>query len=119
MYKGIYGKLHGLQEITIFNGGEDCFTSWHGYHSQEKGADHSCVDPNIGYICIDPWADALEAPKIMHTGAGVSYHDIYVKCAENSLYPLITQNLMDVKKVKYKWMSRVIFEKTWTVLLFD
>ena len=100
MYVGIYGNLHGLQEITTFHGGEDCFTSWHGYHNQKKGADHSCNDPKIGYICIDPWADALEAPKIKYTGAGVSYDDVHVKCAENGLYPLITQNLMDVKKVK-------------------
>ena len=99
-YTGNYDeKIPGMDQFTIFNGGEDCFSSWHGYNSQQKGADHPCNAPDIGYICIAPWADPLEAPKIKHDGSGVAYDDVYKKCAEKGLYPLIAQNLMDVKKV--------------------
>ena len=99
VYKGTYGKIPGMTEFFTFYGGEDCSCSWHAYNSQKKGADHPCDYHSIGYICIDPWADSLEVPKIKHDGTGVAYDDVFKTCAEKGLYPLIAQNLMDVKKV--------------------
>ena len=100
VYRGGYGNLPGLEQIAIFNDGNDCFLSWHSYAGNKQGSDHPCTDTRpIGYICIDPWADALEAPNIKHYGTSAMYDDIYKKCAEKKLYPLVTQNLMDVKKV--------------------
>ena len=109
IYKHNYDGLTGMDGFTTFSGGEDCYCSWHGYNSQQKGADHPCNYDRIGYICINPWADSLEAPKIKHDGSGVAYDYVFKECAKKGLYPLIAQNLMDVKKVLcLKWIANAL-----------
>ena len=83
---------------------EHCVSSWYQFanHDTLMGGDIPCSYNKIGYVCIEPWADALANPDPFEfSHQQMSFTDftaIETNCREKGLYPISLTNNMDISK---------------------